>query len=185
MRSRLKTQWLAVGVLLLVLTISRITTVFANAPGTNPAGQQVRLLLEGQSAQSPVLLSQTTDFDHESTSLIANVLYRRLSRFSDSMTPNGANGANVSWERNQAADWYIEAQRYGEELVIGGLIKNDAAAIQAGFKMFDWGFAHQAADGSFKGTGDPFHSTSFFVQAVAHTLLVIQQSPSRESMPPK
>ncbi|MFB2982360.1 hypothetical protein [Microseira sp. BLCC-F43] len=42
--------------------------------------------------------------------------------------------------------------------------------------MFDWGFAQQAADGSFKGAGG-FHSASFFVAAVARTLLILQQSP--------
>lgn len=177
MKSRVKTQWLVVGVIFLSLTLIRTTNVFANAPGTNRAEALRMRLLEGQSKQYPALLSRKTDFDHESTDLIANVLYRRLSGLYKSMAPNGANGANVYWERNHAKKWYIEAQRNGEELIIGGLVKNDPKAIQAGFKMFDWGFAHQALDGSFKGTAGSFHSTSFFVEAVAHTLLVIQQSP--------
>ena len=118
-----------------------------------------------------------TDFSYESSNLISNYLYRRLSRSYDAISPSGAHSANIDWERHRTTKWYIEAQRYGEGLVIGGLVSNDPKAIQAGFKMFDWGFKHQAADGSFKGTGDPFHSTSFFVQAVAHSLLVIQQSP--------
>lgn len=177
MSSRVKTQWLVVGVIMLSLTLTKITNVFADPLGTNRTGQSGRSLLEGQSTQYPAPLSRKTDFEHESTSLIANVLYRRPSRLCNSMTLDGANGKNVNWERNQAAPWYIEEQRCGEEKVIAGLIKNDAEAIQSGFKMFDWGFARQSADGSFKGTADPFHSTSFFVQSVAHTLLVIQQSP--------
>ncbi|WP_226591839.1 hypothetical protein [Microseira wollei] len=32
---------------------------------------------------------------------------------------------------------YIETQRYGEEAILGGLIKNDPEAIAAGFKMFN------------------------------------------------
>ncbi|PSM47919.1 hypothetical protein C7Y66_17220 [Chroococcidiopsis sp. CCALA 051] len=118
-----------------------------------------------------------TDFHYESSHLISNYLYRRLSKSYNAISPSGAHSANIDWERHRTNKWYIEAQRYGEGLVIGGLVSNNPQAIQAGFKMFDWGFKQQAADGSFKGTGDPFHSTSFFVQAVAHSLLVIQQSP--------
>ena len=181
MRLVVKTQSLAVGAILLFLTTLGVTTIaklfVCAAPGTNCAIAPEKSLLKGQIAQSAVLLSQKTDLDHESTSLIANVLYRRLSSLSRTMAPSGANGANVNWERGQVANWYIELQRTGEELVIGGLIKNDLQAIQSGFKMFEWGFARQKADGSFEGTADPFHSTSFFVQAVAHTLLVMQQSP--------
>jgi hypothetical protein len=118
-----------------------------------------------------------TDFHYESSNLISNYLYRRLSKSYNAISPSGAHSANIDWERHRTTKWYIEAQRYGEGLVIGGLVSNNPQAIQAGFKMFAWGFKQQAADGSFKGTGDPFHSTSFFVQAVAHSLLVIQQSP--------
>jgi hypothetical protein len=179
-----KGQWLAGSVLLLSLTTIALTTVFTNASTKNcdrPLGGSLlehRLPEICQSKQSGTLLSQKTDFHYESSDLIANVLYqRRLSGLYKSMAPSGANGANILWERNRAKNWYIEEQRNGEELVIGGLIKNDPKAIQAGFKMFDWGFARQADDGSFRLTPDSFHSTSFFVQAVAHTLLVIQQSP--------
>ena len=168
--------------MLLALAAIGIAAVFA-APKASRGGQDGGWFLDGQ-RQSSARPSRTT-FDHESTPLIANVLYRRLSAVSDSMAPDGANGVNAEWERDHTAllqngdraKWYIESQRYGEQLVIGGVIENDSKAIASGFKMFDWGFAHQAADGSFPGTGDPFHSTSFFVEAVAHTLLFLQQSP--------
>ncbi len=179
MKLRVKTPWLAGGMLLLFLTMIAIATVFAKAPVTNRDGQRGMQLLAGRRMQFLTKISQTTDFYCESTDVIANVIYRyrRLVGLSNSMAPDGANGVNVYWERNQRQQWYIEAQQYGEDLVIGGLIKNDPKAIQSGFKMFDWGFNHQPPDGSFQGTGDPFHSTSFFVEAVAHTLLVLQQSP--------
>jgi len=161
-------QWLAVGVVLSLLTPSAIATVFAKARSPN----HVR-----QTKQFEPSLSGKTDFNHESHPLIANFVYRNLYFLSNSMAADGANNANIDWERHQARKWYIEEQRTGEELVIGGLIHNNPKAISSGFKMFDWGFAHQASDGSFKGTADAFHSTSFFVEAVAHTLLVLQQSP--------
>ncbi|WP_017316206.1 hypothetical protein [Mastigocladopsis repens] len=168
------------GHLLLLLTMLTSIIVFTKSPSKNPNEQSEIWLAAWQTRQFPARFFQKTDFEHESTDLIANVLYQSLPGLYKSMAPSGANGANIHWQGNQAENWYIEGQRYGEELVIGGLIKNDPKAIEAGFKMFDWGFAHQAEDGSFLLTGDSFHSTSFFVQAVAHTLLVIQQSPQSE-----
>ncbi|MEH1935252.1 MAG: hypothetical protein V7L14_16470 [Nostoc sp.] len=176
----MKRQYLAAWVLLLLLPMTNITMVFAKQHSSHLNKQFEVALRTEQSNLSQSQLSQKTDFEHESTDLIANVLYRRLSGLYRTMMPNGANGANVLWLHNQARHWYIEEQRSGEELIIGGLIKNDPQAIEAGFKMFDWGFAHQVDDGSFSMTGDNFHSTSFFVQSVAHTLLVIQQSPYSE-----
>jgi PKD repeat protein len=123
----------------------------------------------------PAAAVTPTDYQILSTNLIANTVYGKLS-WTD-MAASGAYGVNARWEQGLSSTWYIEEQRYGEDLIIGGLIHNNTAAITAGFKMFDWGFAHQAADGSFSGTGDPFHSTSFFVAAVARTCLVIEQSP--------
>jgi hypothetical protein len=154
------------GIALLCLALGTITTTVV-----------AKEFQKSHHGQVSARLSQETNHNCESTNLIANVLYQHLPSYYKSMAPSGANGANVLWENKQAPTWYIEQQRYGEQLVIGGLIKNNPKAVQAGFKMFDWGFAHQAADGSFSGTRDPFHSTSFFVQAVAHTLLFIQQSP--------
>lgn len=164
---RVKTKCLAVGMLCLFLTTlpektTGVALVFAQVPEVKAS------------------LLAKTDFDHESSALITNFLYRRLSNSYKSMLPSGAYGANVNWESNQKKQWYIEEQRTGEDLVIGGLIKQDSRSIKAGFKMFDWGFARQAADGSFRGTAAPFHSTSFFVQAVAHTLLVMKQSPQAD-----
>ena len=178
-------QWLGTGVLVLFLSTigSRAIAMPSILTAVSQMNSDLQPGMRGvkrHSRQFTAQLSQKTDFEHESTDLIANDLYRDLSDLYNSMTPSGATGANVLWERHQAASLYIEEQRNGEELVIGGLIRNDPKAIAAGFKMFDWGFAHQTADGRFQGTGDPFHSTSFFVEAVAHTLLVIQQSPDSQ-----
>ncbi|WP_375498935.1 hypothetical protein [uncultured Nostoc sp.] len=176
----MKKQYLAALLVFLLLPTIKTTMVFAKQH-SNYSNRQFEVgLRTKQSNPSQLQLSQKTDFEHESTDLIANVLYRRLSGLQKSMMPNGANGANILWISNQARHWYIEEQRYGEDLIISGLINNDPQAIEAGFKMFDWGFAHQVDDGSFFMTGDRFHSTSFFVESVAHSLLVIQQSPYSE-----
>lgn len=159
--------------LLLFLTILTINTVFTDAPG-------ISFNRINKRNSTPTLISPKTDFEHESNDLITNVIYRKPSNLYASMSPDGARNANILWENHQATKWYIEEQRGAEDSVIAGLIKNDPKAIEAGFKMIDWGFAHQAPDGSFLGTADDFHSTSFFVQAVARTLLVIQQSPQSQ-----
>lgn len=176
----MKKQYLVASLVLLLLPTIKNTIVFAKQHSNYPNRQFELDLRTRQSNPSQPQLPQKTDFEYESTDLIANVLYRHLSGLHKSMMPNGANGTNVRWLRNQAKHWYIEDQRTGEELIIGGLIKNDQQAIEAGFKMFDWGFAHQVDDGSFFMTGDRFHSTSFFIKSVARSLLVIQQSPYSE-----
>ena len=116
-----------------------------------------------------------TDFQINATNLLANVQWSNSS--SSGMAADGAWGVNAQWEQGTSKTWYIEEQRYGEYLIINGLLHNNATSIAAGFKAFNWGFAHQAADGSFAGTGDPFHSTSFFVEGVAEACLLIEQSP--------
>ena len=174
MRSSFKLQsWLASGVVSF-LFVSSTTMTLGKEVETNP--QIFQCPTPENCMQLATLEAPKTDFDHESSDLIANVLYRRPATLFNPVASSGAARANISWEANQAEQWYIEEQRYGEERIIGGLINNNAGAIASGFQMFDWGFSRQAIDGSFEGTGDAFHSTSMFVQAVARTLLMIQQS---------
>jgi hypothetical protein len=180
-RDILKSRWMAIAILLFFLFMGEEVAI---AKAINISHQQNKRATTqknhfevSQEKQSSIGQEQLTDYECESSELIINLLYRRLSSFSDLMSATGANGANVEWEKKRTDEWYIEVQRYGEGLIIGGLIKNDEKAIKAGFKMFDWGFARQSDDGGFAGTGDPFHSTAFFIQAVAHSLLAIQQSP--------
>lgn len=121
--------------------------------------------------------SNKTGFDHESTALIADVLYLRPSSTYSNMAASGAYRTNQQYALGLTDEWYIEEQRFGADALISGLLHNDPSAIEAGFKMFDWGFAQQQQDGSFGNTGDAFHSTSLFVQSVAYALLTLQESP--------
>lgn len=95
----------------------------------------------------------------------------RLVRFAES----GAASSNVDFEDRKTDKWFIEGQRYGGDLVEAGLLVNDHQTAKLGWKLLDWGFARQSADGSFAATGDPFHSTSFFVEAAARALLLEQE----------
>ncbi|PHM10995.1 hypothetical protein CK516_05335 [Nostoc sp. 'Peltigera malacea cyanobiont' DB3992] len=170
-------RYLGFGLSILFLS-QMVTQIVVTAATHNSSTVDAGMhLLVRKNKQTPTQFSSKTDFENESTDLIANVLYRKPSSLYNSMQPNGAYGINADWQRQQASKWYIESQQYGEQAIIGGLVKNDPQAIQGGFKIFDWGFAQQVDDGSFFMTGDRFHSTSFFVEAVAHALLVIQQSP--------
>jgi len=118
------------------------------------------------------------DFQLLSSNLLSNTVYEKTQW--KEMAASGAWGINAQWEQGASSTWRIEQQRYGEGLIIDGLLHDDTVAIAAGLKAFDWGFKQQAADGSFPGTADPFHSTSFFVSSVARICLLLQQSPYSE-----
>lgn len=92
------------------------------------------------------------------------------------MAPDGSNKVNRDYANGISEAWYIEEQRFGADAIISGLLHNDQQAIDAGFQMFDWGFAQQQSDGSFFPTEDPFHSTSLFLGSAAYGLLTLQES---------
>jgi len=108
--------------------------------------------------------------------LLVRLLYQDPSIAIRGMRSTGATGANALWERGRRREWYIEEQRAGEPAAIGGIVTRDRAAVEGALRLFDWGFRRQAVDGRFAGTADPFHSTSFFVAAVAHTCLFARQA---------
>jgi hypothetical protein len=143
-----------------------------------PGCQEFRPALEALEDRNLLNAAVLTEYQQILANPLEKSLYHRLAN--SAMAADGAVGVNARWEQDQAPRWYIEEQRAGEPLILAGLIHHDAAAIDAGIKMFNWGFAHQAADGSFHGTGDAFHSTALFVEAVAHASLLLGQSPQAE-----
>ena len=136
------------------------------------------LTTSGAFAFSLTQLSKKTGFEHESTDLISSILYARPSSTYSHMAASGANRGNQNYADGTTNTWYIEEQRFGADAIISGLIHNDKQAIDAGFKMFDWGFSQQQNDGSFLPTKDPFHSTSMFLGSAAYSLLTLQESPN-------
>jgi hypothetical protein len=94
---------------------------------------------------------------------------------STTISSDGAVGVNASWEAGKSSTWYIELQRTGADYIQTGVQQENDALIQQGLLMCNWGFNKQAADGSFPGTGDAFHSVSLFVEDVAHATLLLQQ----------
>jgi hypothetical protein len=119
---------------------------------------------------APSLLSIATD------SFLSTVLYSTPGRMASQIAPDGAIGVNATWEAGQSSTWVIEEQRYGADFVQAGLETHNAALVQQGWQILNWGFAKEGANGSFPGTGDAFHSTSMFVEAAARALLLEVQS---------
>ena len=115
------------------------------------------------------------ELGYDSKGLLAQDTYGHLDW--STIAPDGANPLNAAWESGASSTWYIELQRTGSTLIIGGIVHNNQAAIQKGISMFDWGFAHQSSNGGFDGSTDEFHGTAFFVEAVAHAMLVLEASP--------
>jgi len=95
------------------------------------------------------------------------LLVRSLYRLSitDSFNDDGAAGAN-----RQGYQW-IEEQRQGAEWVLRGRVQERSDWIARGWKQLDWGLSRQEGDGGF-GSKDPFHSTSFFIEALARSCIL-------------
>ena len=104
-------------------------------------------------------------------------------RHKNASLSDGAAGVNIPFDQGTTTTWYIELQRIGADYVRDGVRqKNPATAhalIQQGLTILQWGFNHQAADGSFPGTaggatGQMFHSTAIFVDAAAKATLQLK-----------
>jgi hypothetical protein len=116
------------------------------------------------------------DLAFETSSFMLNSAYRDVPSLYTDSAPSGAYGlVNRTWDARHTGKWYIEEQRPGADLIAGGIATNNSEAIDRGLLVLNWGFAQQKPDGGFD-CPDTFHSTSFFVEAVAHSLLMLQAS---------
>jgi hypothetical protein len=93
--------------------------------------------------------------------LLIGSLYRH--EVSKNYAPDGAAGANI------AGFQWIEEQRQGAEWIVRGLAEGRDEWVRRGWLQLDWGLSHQGGDGGFD-SKDPFHSTSFLVEALARGL---------------
>ncbi|CAF2922203.1 unnamed protein product [Rotaria sp. Silwood2] len=113
-----------------------------------------------------------------------SVWYNRISATAAAI--DGANGVNQQWEQGTSSAWYIELQRFGCDDMTAAVYANRLNLLANGENIFTWGFSKQTIDGGFnncsnctppmQGTGDAFHSTSMFVEAVARCLILMRQS---------
>ena len=78
---------------------------------------------------------------------------------------NGGVGVNFDGFR------LIEEQRQGADFIISGLVSNREDWIATGWKVLDYGLAHQVEDGGFGKFGS-LHSTSLFVEGLARACIL-------------
>lgn len=95
------------------------------------------------------------------------------------VAPDGAVDENALWEQGKTKEWWIEDQRIGEYYVEKGIGMENPDLISYGLNILNWGFNHEAADGSFPGTaggtvGAMFHSESLFAEDVARATILLK-----------
>ncbi len=89
---------------------------------------------------------------------------------------SGAIALNARWETNDSLPWFIEYQKEGRDWITAGLTTANKDKIGYGLKILEWGWARMEKDGSFKHP-DNYHSASFFIEATAHSILLLETSP--------
>lgn len=117
------------------------------------------------------------DLAFETSPFLRRMAYAKPDRASKDLAADGAYGAvDRAWDRDHRGKWYIEEQRYGFDAVAAGLAYQRQDLLDRAEKIYDWGFEQEGPDGGFP-CGDAYHSASFFIEAVAHSALLIQASP--------
>lgn len=89
---------------------------------------------------------------------------------------SGAIAMNAKWETNNALPWFIEYQKEGRDWIVAGLADNNRDKVCWGLKILAWGWTRMEANGSFKHP-DNYHSATFFIEATAHSILLLESSP--------
>jgi len=110
-----------------------------------------------------------------SNPLVKQVVYDRVELREINMRADGASELSQDWLNGNRKDWAIEFQRGGGNLIIAGVTRNDHELVDAGLRMFEWGFGRQnPTDGGFDESADEFHSTSVFLVEVCRSLLALK-----------
>lgn len=148
---------------------SRIATVLFSAAAS------VCLLCNVAAAQ----IASNGDYQFETSPFMRSSAYHDVNGVGKDMSPDGAyTDVNQKYDETHTGKWYIEQQREAYQAIAAGITQNNTAAIDRGLKIFAWGWQQQQADGGFNcdSVGRSFHSTSFFVEAVAHALILLESS---------
>lgn len=78
-------------------------------------------------------------FEHaEVSSWIDYAGRERLGRIDPATGAIGKN--NLDWQSGFRTDYFIEAQRVGYQVILGGLASEDVAMVSRGFQAIEWGF---------------------------------------------
>ena len=105
------------------------------------------------------------DLQLERTPVIVRNAYRRL-------PPIGKRGGmGLNFRRS---GFSLAHQQLGDLYVRAGIIQRKPRLIRHGFRAFDYGFRRQRGDGSFP--EDQVEGYAFFLEAVAHSALLVRKS---------
>jgi hypothetical protein len=116
--------------------------------------------------------------------LLVQHVYPHDARTAAHAPAGGPGSVNADWQAGRRPDWFIEAQRAGGDWIQAGLLGGHPAAVRKGVDAIEWGFARQADDGSFPGTGDPYHSVSLFLEAAARAAIIARDvGPGASAVP--
>jgi hypothetical protein len=108
--------------------------------------------------------------------LLVQHIYPHDARTAAHAPAGGPVSVNADWQAGRRTDWFIEEQRAGGDWIQAGLFGGHPEAVRTGVAAIDWGFERQADDGSFPGTGDPYHSVSLFLEAAARAAVIAHEA---------
>ena len=112
--------------------------------------------------------------------VLCNTYYSSRSLIATAIASDGAIGVTATAENPGGGQFYIETQRYGADFIQAGLATGNTTGgvpfTTFGETIIDYGFSKQGSGGDFPGTGDPFHSTSLFVEAAARAILLFLET---------
>ncbi|MFI5350488.1 MAG: hypothetical protein ACHQ2Z_13150 [Elusimicrobiota bacterium] len=144
--------------------------VMAALPGSRAIGAVEKIELSGPKS----------DLAFETSPFMRATAYSHPETLSNDAAASGAYGPyNRDFDAGKNGEWFIESQRFGFDAVGAGLAHGRKDLIDRGLHIFDWGLAHQSPDGSFH-CPDRYHSTAFFLEAVARAALLLESSPFRD-----
>ncbi len=94
---------------------------------------------------------------------------------------DGAFGINRLFsQRHPGARLYIEQQRFGSELLQSALLGPCPQHLDDGIRIITWGLEQQAVGGGYPHSGDAFHSSEIFLEALARACLVWKEAAHEE-----
>jgi hypothetical protein len=130
-------------------------------------------------------ISIAADFAFETGGFMETTLHGESKKIAGTISETGAFGPlNVPWEKTKSGKWNIQEQRVAADVIAAGITFHDRDLVDRGLKTLEWGFDRQQDDGSFGSPDCPqkYHSSSFFIEAAAHSLLLLEQSPFRDAV---
>ncbi|MCM2281459.1 MAG: hypothetical protein NDI61_06390 [Bdellovibrionaceae bacterium] len=116
------------------------------------------------------------DIKFESSDFILKTANRNPGGAALDLNANGAYGdKNKEYDTAKKGPWFIDYQKAGADAVVVGIYKDDAAAIERGLKIINWGLVQQQQDGSFS-SEDPYHNGLLFLESASRALLHLENS---------